>query len=322
MVDKRLIDVIAFDGQDWREYNSQLCAYGFWSEYFWAKAKRKGFGGTVPNGRKVRVRGWNCMDEEDPTRMVQDLLFDANDILKCNRKYECGYNPSLDYMDWFPPSLCIHLIRLYSRKGGTVYDPCAGGCMLGEIAGMMGRRFLGTDINAEILVDNKRHAAHLFGLLGQDKVKPLCKEVLLPEWRTGNLLTCSEEVKDMELVITIPPIIKESKGNEELVINGLVEFWTIAAEQIYKTLNRGGIAIILIPEERSGDYGLIDLAGAVCSMMKKLGAIYLNTLTFCRLPSMRSAGALFEKRHILTNATKRFYIFCKGYPLILNAGMV
>lgn len=47
----------------------------------------------------------------------------------------------------FDPFLCEILIKWFSRLGDTIYDPFAGGRVRGAISGILGRDYIGIDIN-------------------------------------------------------------------------------------------------------------------------------------------------------------------------------
>lgn len=63
----------------------------------------------------------------------------------------------------FDPVLCEILYNWYSPKGGTVFDPFAGGSVRGVVAEMLGRHYIGVDLS-ERQVDANRVNADSLGV--------------------------------------------------------------------------------------------------------------------------------------------------------------
>lgn len=63
----------------------------------------------------------------------------------------------------FDPVLCELVYRWFCPPGGRVLDPFAGGSVRGIVAGMVGRRYLGIDLSAAQLEENRRQAEQIIG---------------------------------------------------------------------------------------------------------------------------------------------------------------
>ena len=52
----------------------------------------------------------------------------------------------------FPASVPEHFVRLLTREGDVVYDPCGGSLKTGEVAEKLGRRWISSELNLEYLL--------------------------------------------------------------------------------------------------------------------------------------------------------------------------
>ena len=59
----------------------------------------------------------------------------------------------------FCPVLTEMMYRWFCPAGGSILDPFAGGCVRGCVAARLGLRYVGLDLSAEQIVENRRQAA-------------------------------------------------------------------------------------------------------------------------------------------------------------------
>jgi DNA modification methylase len=70
---------------------------------------------------------------------------------------------SLSGTSIFDPVLCELVYRWFSPPGGMVFDPFAGGSVRGIVASKLGRDYVGIDLRAEQLDENRKQAAEICG---------------------------------------------------------------------------------------------------------------------------------------------------------------
>ena len=59
------------------------------------------------------------------------------------------------YTSTFDPFLCEILVKWFSRQGDTIFDPFAGGHVRGAVSAMIGRNYVGYDINPIQVIANQ-----------------------------------------------------------------------------------------------------------------------------------------------------------------------
>jgi hypothetical protein len=94
----------------------------------------------------------------------------------------------------FDPVLCELVYRWFSPKGGTVLDPFAGGSVRGVIASRVGRQYVGVDLRAEQVEENREQAS------------ALCSDPV-PAWACGDSRDIAVHAAGVaaDLVFSCPP---------------------------------------------------------------------------------------------------------------------
>ncbi|MEX3635975.1 ParB N-terminal domain-containing protein [Paraburkholderia sp. BR14320] len=106
----------------------------------------------------------------------------------------------------FDPVLCEIAYRWFSPSDGVVLDPFAGGSVRGIVAGRLGRRYVGVDLNAAQIAANREQATRI---LGPDDA--------MPEWIEGD----SREIGSLcsgvraDLILTCPPYAELEKYSDD-----------------------------------------------------------------------------------------------------------
>lgn len=92
----------------------------------------------------------------------------------------------------FDPVLCEVMYRWFCPAGGSIFDPFAGGAARGVVAELTGHHYVGIDLSAEQITQNKQEAERLG---------------ITPEWYCDDSLNMDEYIKDgsADMVFTCPP---------------------------------------------------------------------------------------------------------------------
>lgn len=92
----------------------------------------------------------------------------------------------------FDPVLCEVIYNWYGLKGGTVFDPFAGGSVRGVIAELLGQRYIGIDLSEKQIDANQINADH-FGVC--------------PAWYCNDSRNADKYIQDCaaDLVFSCPP---------------------------------------------------------------------------------------------------------------------
>lgn len=97
----------------------------------------------------------------------------------------------------FDPYLAELMYRWFSREGDLILDPFAGGCVRGIVAAVLGRHYMGNDLNPQQVFANELQYENL-----QERYTNLAGYA---EWDTGDSEKVLPTFQFADMVFTCPP---------------------------------------------------------------------------------------------------------------------
>lgn len=158
----------------------------------------------------------------------------------------------------FDPYLCELMYRWFSIPGMTILDPFAGGCVRGEVAAVLNRRYTGIDLSPAQVDANKEAMVNL-----QSRYSGISGSA---EWLCGDsdeILSSLAHTYDM--VLTCPPYFnleQYTKDKRDLSRLPTYEDFLIKYESILKKtaehLNEDCFFVIVVSEVRKNQQNLAE----------------------------------------------------------------
>lgn len=143
-----------------------------------------------------RKKKWLALGIESSKGRDEDLL---NGYVGAMRRWNALQGKEAEPADWmsksvFDPVLTELCYAWFSPVGGRVLDPFAGGSVRGIVAGLMGRKYLGFDISADQIAENRLQAKSL-------AVDPA------PVWKEGDAVRLYKSGLrgKFDMILTCPP---------------------------------------------------------------------------------------------------------------------
>lgn len=207
----------------------------------------------------------------------------------------------------FDPVLCEILYNWYSPKGGTVFDPFAGGSVRGVVAEMLGRHYIGIDLS-EKQVDANQLNADALGVC--------------PVWWCDDSRNADKYIPDgsADFVFTCPPyhnLEKYSSHPLDLSNMNYSDFSEAYKEIIdisCRKLKDNRFAVFVVGEVRDSRGAYRDFVGLTKSLFLKNGLhLYGDSVLLEQYATaaMR-AGKQFEARRKPVKVHQNVLVFYKG----------
>lgn len=164
----------------------------------------------------------------------------------------------------FDPFLCEILVRWFSRQGDTIYDPFAGGHVRGAVAAILGRTYLGVDLNPEQVTANQENWRKITEIYDSD-------EFGVPIWMCDDSAHYTEKLKSAllhyDMLLTCPPYYNlEIYSDDERDLSAFktydlfLEKYRYIIKQSYDVLKADSFAVIVVEEIRDNNgimYGFV-----------------------------------------------------------------
>lgn len=158
----------------------------------------------------------------------------------------------------FDPYLCELMYRWFSIPGMTILDPFAGGCVRGEVAAVLNRRYTGIDLSPAQVDANKEAMVNL-----QSRYSGISGSA---EWLCGDSdEILSSLVHTYDMVLTCPPYFnleQYTKDKRDLSRLPTYEDFLIKYESILKKtaehLNEDCFFVIVVSEVRKNQQNLAE----------------------------------------------------------------
>lgn len=163
----------------------------------------------------------------------------------------------------FDPALAHLLLHWYSRPGDLVIDPFAGGPVRGAVAHALDRRYVGVDIDPDLVARNQA----------------ACEG---PRWEVGDAATWSPPQAD--LVLTCPPYgdleryTDDPRDLSTMPWDRFVEALSEAVRRSVEALREDRYSVWVVSDIRSPAGELRDLPGVVVRAHQTAGATWLDDL--------------------------------------------
>lgn len=218
-------------------------------------------------------------------------------------------NMSLTGTSIFDPVLCEILYNWYSPKGGTVFDPFAGGSVRGVVAEMLGRHYIGIDLS-ENQVDANQINADMLGVC--------------PVWWCDDSRNADKYIADetADFVFTCPPYHNlEKYSNHPLDLSNMnYSDFSEAYKEIIdiscRKLKENRFAVFVVGDIRDSKGAYRDFLGLTKESFFKNGLCLYNEsilLNQYGTAPMR-AGLIFESKRKMVKVHQNVLMFYKGDP--------
>jgi len=216
----------------------------------------------------------------------------------------------------FDPVLCECVYRWFSAEGWQVLDPFAGGSVRGIIAGMLGRRYWGSDLRAEQIEANVAQASEI-------------APVAMPRWVCGDSTDTVADAPDADLIFSCPPygdLEVYSDDPKDLSAMRPDAFDAGYREIIRRSvgrLKRDRFACFVVGNYRDGRGLYRDLVGLTVSAFEAAGAGYYNEAVLVNAVgtgAMRVSGQFSASRK-LVKVHQNVLVFVVGDPKKASAAM-
>ena len=97
----------------------------------------------------------------------------------------------------FDPYLAELMYRWFSNEGDTILDPFAGGCVRGVVASVLGRYYMGIDINRDQVIANVIQFTDI-----RDRYTDMFDGA---DWYRGDADDVLESIPEADMIFTCPP---------------------------------------------------------------------------------------------------------------------
>ena len=219
----------------------------------------------------------------------------------------------------FDPFLCEILVRWFSRQGDLIFDPFAGGHVRGAVSAILGRDYLGVDLNptqVEANIENwekitEIYADELFGT---------------PVWKSGDSYSythfdCPPEEYDM--FFTCPPYynleIYSDDGRDlsnQKTYKEFLERYRSIISASYNLLKEDTFAVIVVEEIRDNKGIMYGFVPDTIRAFQDAGFLYYNEMILeNRIMSLGvRCPKYFEQSRKVGRHHQNVLVFFKGNP--------
>ena len=181
----------------------------------------------------------------------------------------------------FDPFLCEILVKWFSRLGDTIYDPFAGGHVRGVVASILGRNYVGIDINDKQIEANYENLHGLYEVYrpsDEGSIDWICGDSASDSWKYDG--------KKFNMLLTCPPYynleIYTDKDGDLSTKRSYDEFFDVYSHIIqlgFDRLEDDSFAVIVVEELRNKETGLFyGFVPDTINAFEKAGFQYYNEL--------------------------------------------
>lgn len=207
----------------------------------------------------------------------------------------------------FDPVLCEVLFNWYSPKGGTVFDPFAGGSVRGVVAEMLGRHYIGIDLS-ERQVDANRMNADALGVC--------------PVWWCDDSRNADKYIADetADFVFTCPPYHDLEKYSDHpldlsnMSYSDFSEAYKEIIDISCRKLKENRFAVFVVGDIRDKKGAYRDFIGLTKDAFFQNGLCLYNELIILNQygTAPLRAGVLFEAKRKTVKVHQNVLVFYKG----------
>lgn len=206
----------------------------------------------------------------------------------------------------FDPVLCELIYRWFCPEGGQIVDPFAGGSVRGIVAGFLGYKYWGCDLNSEQIEANNSQAK---------SVNPQ----IAPIWIHGDSLEKLDESPKSDLVLTCPPygnLEKYTDDPRDLSNMNWEGFSEAYRKIIHKTIERmkdDSFACFVVGDFRDSKGYYRSFPGLTIEAFKeKKARLYNEMILVTPAGTACLRTGQFRSNRKLVKIHQNVLIFCKG----------
>lgn len=213
----------------------------------------------------------------------------------------------------FDPVLCELLYSWLVPKKGIILDPFSGGSVRGIVAGMMGYKYTGIDLNASQIEENRKQLSYI-QQIPKDAVK----------WINGDSNTEYKKFEKGDFLFSCPPYFNlevysdDKRDISNMPLDNFKKTYTEIIQNSCSKLKNNRFACFVVGNVRDKSGMIINLSDITISAFEQCGLRYYNELILVnsvgslpiRINKMFSTSRKFGKVH------QNILIFVKGCPKI------
>ena len=227
------------------------------------------------------------------------------------------------YTSTFDPFLCEILVKWFSRVGDTVFDPFAGGHVRGAVCAMVGRDYVGTDINPIQVKANDEAWESIINAYDTTEFGRPCWIIA-----DSTSLDVNEHCEKYDMLLTCPPYynlevytddpkdLSTYKTYEEFLEN-----YRVAVRNGYTALKDDAFAVIVVEEIRDKNGILYGFVPDTIKAFTDAGFLYYNEMILeNRIMSLGvRCPKYFEQSRKVGRHHQNVLVFFKGNPKNIEA---
>ena len=218
----------------------------------------------------------------------------------------------------FDPFLCEILVKWFSRQGDTIFDPFAGGHVRGAVSAMLGRNYVGYDINplqVNANEENWKNIMSRYDTTGFGKLQWVAQDSTKARGEFNMLLTCPPYY-NLEVYTDDPKDISTCKTYEAFLGR-----YRAIIENSYNRLEDESFAVIVVEELRDKNGIFYGFVPDTIQAFVDCGFKYYNELILeNRIMSLGvRCPKYFEQSRKVGRHHQNVLVFFKGDPKKIEA---
>lgn len=221
-----------------------------------------------------------------------------------------GSRVPCDYYTGRRPVLCELAYRWFCPPGGQIVDPFAGGSVRGIVAGLLGYRYHGIDLNAEQLAANEEQRA------------AIAPDATIA-WACGDSMNLLEHAPDADFIFSCPPYGDLERYSEDPRDLSTMEYHAFLAAyrrvilRCASKLRQDRLACFVVGDFRDRRTGM--LRGFVADTINAFREIGMPLFNEAILVTMVGSlpirvSSQFEASRKLGKSHQNCLVFAKGDP--------
>ena len=217
----------------------------------------------------------------------------------------------------FDPFLCEILVRWFSRQGDRIFDPFAGGHVRGAVSAVLGRSYLGVDLNPMQVAANDENWEKIVELYEST-------DFGTPIWKCGDSYEyLNHEDSQYDMFLTCPPYynleIYSDDGRDlsnQRTYQEFIDRYRAIIASSYRVLNDDVFAVIVVEEIRDNNGIMYGFVPDTIQAFKDAGFLYYNEMILeNRIMSLGvRCPKYFEQSRKVGRHHQNVFVFFKGNP--------
>jgi len=270
---------------------------------------------------------WECI-LKNRSENVRNITAKSNTPYINKFDYDIGYKglERNGNISTFDPFLCEILVRWFSRQGDVIFDPFAGGHVRGAVSAILGRGYVGVDLNPIQVQANEENWAKITELYdAEDFEKPfwICDDSLnrIKHTKKGLELAGLNGIYDM--LLTCPPYYNlEIYSDDERDLSAFKTYeqfrdrYSEIIKEAYDILVEDSFAVIVVEEIRDPNGLMYGFVPDTINAFVQAGFKYYNEMILeNRIMSLGvRCPKYFEQSRKVGRHHQNVLVFFKGNP--------